>query len=177
MNIGKYTYGHWNTILHFADDARFTCGKFCSLANNLNIYLGGNHRTDWISTFPFGHIYQDIFDGWDGVGHPTTKGDVVVGNDVWIGANVTIMSGVRIGDGVVIAANSHVIKDADSYTIIGGNPAKFIKKRFTEDQIKQLLEIKWWDWDDMKINRFLPYLCSSNVDEFIKKASDETCHE
>ena len=77
----------------------------------------------------------------------TTRGDVIIGNDVWIADNVTIMSGVRIGDGAVIACNSHVVKDVEPYSIVGGNPAKFIKHRFTQEQIECLLKIKWWNWD------------------------------
>jgi virginiamycin A acetyltransferase len=96
-------------------------------------------------------------------------GNVIIGNDVWIGANVTIMSGVTIGDGVVIANNSHVVKDVEPYSLIGGNPAKLIKYRFTPEQIEKLLKIKWWYWDDEKINTFTPLLCN-NIDEFIKSA-------
>lgn len=84
--------------------------------------MGGNHRTDWLTTYPFGHIHKDIFTNFSGVGHPATKGSVVIGNDVWIGTNVTIMSGVSIGDGAVIANNSHVVKDVLPYSIVGGNP-------------------------------------------------------
>jgi acetyltransferase-like isoleucine patch superfamily enzyme len=96
------------------DNAKLTVGNFCSIGNSVNIYLGGNHRTDWVTTYPFGHILQEKFDAFNGKGHPATKGDVVIGNDVWIGDNVTIMSGVTIGDGAVIANNSHVVKNVES---------------------------------------------------------------
>ena len=169
MSVGKYTYGTNNIRIKFANnDAKLIIGNFCSIADNLTIYLGGNHRTDWISTYPFGHIHQNIFNKFNGDGHPATKGDVIIGNDVWIGANVTIMSGVTIGDGVVIANNSHVVKNVEPYSLVGGNPAKFIKYRFTPDQIQKLLEIKWWNWDDEKINRYTPLLCSQTIDEFIR---------
>jgi acyl-[acyl carrier protein]--UDP-N-acetylglucosamine O-acyltransferase len=82
------------------------------------------------------------------------------------------MSGVTIGDGAVIACNSHVVKDVEPYTIVGGNPAKLIKYRFSQKQIEKLLEIKWWFWDDDKINNFTPLLCNSDIDEFIKAASE-----
>ena len=166
MTYGKYTYGspniHWRN-----EDAKLVVGNFCSLGGNVNIYLGGNHRTDWVSTYPFGHIHKDIFNNFDGVGHPSTKGDVTIGNDVCIGSNVTIMSGVTIGDGVVIANNSHVVKKVEPYSLVGGNPSKLIKYRFTKEQIEKLLEIKWWYWDDEKINTFTPLLCNNNIDEFI----------
>lgn len=169
MQVGKYTYGQTN-IYWKNDNAKLTIGNFCSIANDVKIYLGGNHRTDWVSTYPFGHIYQDIFNTFNGIGHPATKGDIIIGNDVWIGYDVTIMSGVTIGDGAVIANNSHVVKNVEAYSLTGGNPAKVIKYRFSEEQIKKLLEIKWWYWDDEKINKFVPLLCNNNIDEFIQSA-------
>jgi acetyltransferase-like isoleucine patch superfamily enzyme len=169
MSFGKYTYGtphiHWSN-----NNAKLVVGNFCSIADNVHVYLGGNHRTDWVTTYPFGHIHQNIFNHFDGIGIPSTKGDVIIGNDVWIGYNVTIMSGITIGDGAVIACNSHVVKNVEPYSLVGGNPSKLIKYRFTQEQIKKLLEIKWWYWEDTKINKFTPLLCNNNIDEFIKSA-------
>jgi len=102
------------------------------------------------------HIHQNIFNNYNGEGHPSTKGDVIIGNDVWI------------GDGVVIANNSHVVKNIEPYSLIGGNPAKLIKYRFTKEQIDKLLKNKWWYWDYMKINNLSPLLCNTNIDNFIK---------
>jgi acetyltransferase-like isoleucine patch superfamily enzyme len=168
-SYGKYTYGratvNWESV-----KAKLVVGKFCSIGANVTVYLGGNHRTDWVTTYPFGHIYKEEFNKCNGEGHPGTKGDVIIGNDVWIGSNVTIMSGVRIGDGVVIANNSHVVKNAEAYSIIGGNPAKLIKYRFRSEQIEKLLEIKWWYWADEKINEFTPLMCNTDIDEFIESA-------
>ena len=169
MSYGKYTYGTPN-VLWQSKDANLTIEKFCSIAANVNIYLGGNHRTDWVTTYPFGHIHQNTFNTFTGEGHPATKGNVIIGNDVWIGSNVTIMSGVTIGDGAVIANNSHVVKNVEPYCLVGGNPAKFIKYRFSKDQIKQLLQIRWWDWEDNKINKYISLLCNENIDDFIHKA-------
>jgi acetyltransferase-like isoleucine patch superfamily enzyme len=169
MSFGKHTYGIENLKLYFCDSgSKLEFGNFCSIADNVNIYLGGNHNSDWVTTYPFGHINQHIFSNFNGVGHPVTKGDIIIGNDVWIAANVTIMSGVTIGDGAIIANNSHVVKNVEPYSIVGGNPAKFIRYRFTEEQIEKLLEIKWWNWEDEKINKFTPLLCNSNIDNFIK---------
>jgi acetyltransferase-like isoleucine patch superfamily enzyme len=167
MSYGKYTYGRPN-IFWENSGAKLVFGNFCSIAGGVNIYLGGNHRIDYVTTYPFGHINQNIFNKFNGKGHPSTKGDVIIGNDVWIGSNVTIMSGVIIGDGAVIANNSHVVKNVEPYTLVGGNPAQFIKYRFSKEQIEKLLEIKWWNWDDSKINKFTPLLCNTNIDEFIK---------
>ena len=172
--VGKHSYGIECINLHGCEtENKLIIGNFCSLAQNLTIFLGANHRVDWVSTYPFGHIHQDIFNTFDGVGHPASKGDVIIGNDIWIARSVTIMSGVKIGDGAVIAANSHVVKNVEPYSIIGGNPAKLIRKRFSEEQIEKLLKIKWWFWDDEKINKYVPLLCNDNIDLFIQTAEEE----
>lgn len=166
MSYGKHTYGKIKTHT-WNEKAVLKVGNFCSIGENVHVYLDGNHRIDWVTTFPFGHVAKSIFPNFNGVGHPATKGDVVVGNDVWIGENAVIMSGVTIGDGAVVANNSHVVKNVEPYSIVGGNPAKFIRYRFNEDQIQKLLEIKWWNWADDKINSLLPFLCDPAIDEFI----------
>lgn len=97
--------------------------------------------------------------------HPKSNGDVIIGNDVWIGYGATLMSGVKVGDGAVIAANSVVTKNVEPYTIVGGNPAKVIRKRFEKEVIEKLLKIQWWNWDDSKINKNLKFLCSDNLNE------------
>jgi len=172
-NAGKHTYGLDNIkVFHWGENAQLKIGAFCSVAGNCSIYLGGNHRTDWITTYPFGHVNRHIFTNFDGKGHPKTNGDVIIGNDVWIGNNVTIMSGITIGDGAVLAANSHIVKNVEPYSIVGGNPAKFIKYRFSKELIEHLLKIKWWSWDDEKINSLLPLLCSNDyIDDFIRLTS------
>jgi acetyltransferase-like isoleucine patch superfamily enzyme len=152
------------------NDATAKCGKFCSIANNVTIYLGNGrgHDINFVSNYPFGYINQHIFPNVNNNSRDT-NGSVTIGNDVWIGENVTIMSGVSIGDGAVIAANSHVVKNIEPYSLYGGNPAKLIKYRFTEEQITKLLEIKWWDWDNDKINKYMSLICSSNIDDYIKQ--------
>lgn len=166
---GKYSYGYEYATVLWNNGNKINVGSFCSIARGLTIYLGGNHRSDWITTYPFGHANPKTFTSFNGEGHPSTSGDVIIGNDVWIGSDVTIMSGVTIGDGSIIAANSHVVKNVEPYSITGGNPAKLIKYRFSDEQIKSLLKIKWWEWDDEKINSECCTLCSTNLDEFIKK--------
>ncbi len=167
MSFGKYTYGN-PTIMYKNKDANLVVGNFCSIAANVTIYLGNGigHDISFVSTYPFGRIHTNVFKNVTNNAR-NTKGDVNIGNDVWIGENVTIMSGVTIGDGTVIANNSHVVKDVEPYSLVGGNPSKLIKYRFTKEQIERLLEIKWWYWDDSKINKFIPLLCNQNIDEFI----------
>ena len=160
---GKHSYGIQNIkIRSWGEGAHLFIGGFCSIAGNQTVFLGGNHRTDWTSTFPFGHIFNEEFPAGsiNGKDHPATKGHVLIENDVWIGAGCTIMSGVKIGSGSVVAAKSVVIKDVDPYTIVGGNPAKQIKQRFPLHIIKRLLEIKWWERDDIQINKIVPLLQS-----------------
>ena len=165
-SVGKYTYGVENIKTYeWGEGKTIKIGSFCSIAENIQIFIGGNHRPDWITTYPFKYSY--------GVGHPSSNGDVIIGNDVWIGANSTIMSGVTIGDGVVIANNSHVVKNVEPYTIIGGNPAKPIRKRFDDETIEKLLKLKWWDFDIDEINSITPILCSDNLDQLFELYKDK----
>ena len=130
MSFGKYTYGRPNIFSYSHDDGKLIVGNFCSIAGTgVNVYLGGNHRTDWVTTYPFGHIHQNIFNNFDGNGHPSTKGDVIIGNDVWIGRSVFIMSGRNVANGSIIAAGTVLTKDFPEFSIIGGNPSKLIKSR------------------------------------------------
>ena len=103
------------------------------------------------------------------MGHPSCKGDIIIGNDVWIGAKSTIMSGVKIGDGVIIAAGALVTKDVEPYSVVGGNPAKHIKYRFDEEQIVDLLKIKWWEWNEDMIKEEAMLLWSRDINFFIGK--------
>lgn len=163
----RYSYGIENIrVRDWGEGADVRIGAFCSIADNIEIFIGGNHRTDWVTTYPFGHIHEGTFP-WHGEGHPATKGDVVIGNDVWIGSGVTILSGVNIGDGAVVSAKSVVVKDIPPYAIVGGNPAKVIKYRFSPDQIERLLKNPWWELSDSRINELIPLLCSNDIEALI----------
>ena len=105
------------------------------------------------------------------MGHPTCNGDIIIENDVWVGARSTIMSGVKISNGAVVAAGSVVTKDVPPYTIVGGNPARIIKYRFDESQIEKLLKISWWDWDEDKIRENAELMWSSDIDKFIENTN------
>ncbi|UBF29746.1 CatB-related O-acetyltransferase [Kovacikia minuta CCNUW1] len=152
-----------NVLYHYGDD-RLIIGKFCAIATQVKFIMNGaNHKLDGISTFPFpifGH-------GWEKemaqlIGLPS-RGDTVVGNDVWMGYDSLVMPGVRIGDGAIVAARSVVVKDIPPYTIAGGNPAQPLKQRFSEAEIAQLLEIRWWDWDIAKISRNLHLIMAADI--------------
>lgn len=161
FDIGEYTYGRPNV---FGDEATLKIGKFCSLAMNTTIYLGAEHQTKWVTTYPFFAKFKEA----SGTSN-TTKGNVVIGNDVWLADGVLVLSGVSIGDGAVVAARSVVTKDVKPYEIVGGNPAKHIKYRFTEDQIDKLLKIKWWDWEIDKIKSNFELILCDDIDRFINK--------
>jgi len=146
ITVGRFTYDMENiSVVEYGEGASLKIGSFCSIASSVTIFLGGNHRLDWITTFPFGHVFQEELGGEDIKGHPATNGDVIIGNDVWIGRGATIMSGVTIGDGAVIAANAHVVKNVMAYEIVGGNPAKVIRNRFSNEIKALLLKLAWWD--------------------------------
>lgn len=131
------------------------------------IMNGANHLTESVSSYPFAVFGNGWENAMEGKLYPN-KGDIVIGNDVWIGYNAIIMAGVTIGDGAIVATNSTVTKAIKPYTIVGGNPAKEIRKRFTDEQIKQLLAIKWWDWEIDKITRNLHYLTDTNIEALTK---------
>lgn len=168
IEAGKYTYGQENIRVKWGQYADVKIGKFCSIAQNVTVYLGGGHRVDRLTTYPFGTIHQNVFNKFDGSGHPQTRGDIVIGNDVWIADNVTIMSGVRIGSGAVIAAGSHVVQNVKPYSVVGGNPAQLYYYRFSQDIIKKLLQLKWWDLDDDTINDISPLLCSGDYEKLFQ---------
>lgn len=166
----KHTYGADNIETYdWNEGTKLHIGSFCSIAQKVVVFLGGNHRHDWISTYPFGSINTHVFP-YPKVETHNSNGDVIIGNDVWIGHNCSIMSGVKIGDGAVIAANSNVTKNVDPYTIVGGNPARVIRKRFTDEQIEKLLKLSWWNLPDSTICKLIPYLLSPNVEDLLSFA-------
>jgi acetyltransferase-like isoleucine patch superfamily enzyme len=160
IEAGSYTYGQENIKIVWQEPGtKVILGKFCSIAADQKAYLGGNHRVDWVTTFPFGHTATGVFNVGHIPGHPSTNGDIIIGNDVWIGIGCTLMSGVKIGDGAVIAAHSHVVKDIAPYTLAGGNPALPIKLRFEQRIVDALMELKWWDLEVDVIKTIVPDLC------------------
>ena len=155
IEIGDFTYG-FPIVRTWGEDARLKVGKFCSIGGNVQIYLGGNHHTDWLTTYPFNVLLKEQFPGIDG-GVAATKGDVTIGNDVWIANDVTIMSGVTIGDGAVIAAGSVVTKDVQPWMLAAGSPAEAKKVMW---QKASAVEAAWWDWPLEKLAEAIPILMS-----------------
>lgn len=146
ISLGRFSYGFERiSIRDFGDTAALTIGSFCSISSDVTIFLSGNHRMDWVSTFPFGAQFEDELQFGEVAGICSTNGDVTIGDDVWIGHGVTIMSGITIGSGAVLAANSHIIKDVLPYEIVGGNPAKLIRNRFPKEIVEKLMILKWWN--------------------------------
>ncbi|MCX6052189.1 MAG: CatB-related O-acetyltransferase [Campylobacterales bacterium] len=162
--IGKNSYGvpevyDWN------EGSTLKIGSYCSISSNVKIYLGGHHRTDWISTYPFPAFFNSAKKIQDFGG---TNGDVEIGSDVWICSNVIILSGVKIGDGAVIANGALVTKDVSDYEIVGGNPAKHIRYRFDQQTIKLLQSIAWWKWEEDEILKIVDIICSTNIEQLIE---------
>lgn len=172
--VGDYTYyDDFEDVHNFEKNVKYhfeftgdklVIGKFCMIASGATFIMNGaNHLTDAISTYPFAIFGQGWEGAMEGKQYPH-KGDTMIGNDVWIGYQATIMTGVKIGDGAIIAANSTVTRDVAPYTIVGGNPAVEIRRRFDEDKIRKLLELKWWDWPIEIITAKVHLLTGNEVD-------------
>lgn len=172
--VGEYTYYYdingaenfESHVMHHYDfiGDKLIIGKFCAIAKGIEFIMNGaNHRINSITTYPF----NIMGNGWEKSAPSLTdlklKGDTIVGNDVWIGQNVTVLPAVHIGDGAIIGANSVVAKDIPPYSVVVGNPCEVKRKRFDEDLIEYLLQIKWWDWNSEKIFKNMEALCSGDL--------------
>ena len=166
--FGRGTYGGLK-VWSWGEAATLRVGNFTSFAKGVEIFLGGEHRTDWVTTYPF-----SAFRGAAShiAGHPRSRGDVVVGHDVWVGAGALILSGVTIGDGAVIGARAVVTRSVPPYAIVAGNPAKLVRYRFSEYQIRQLMHIAWWNWEDDRIAALMPMLLNDEIDAFIHSQAE-----
>lgn len=172
FEVGDYSIGvplvHW-----WGEKAKLKIGKFCSFGGNVRIYLGGNARSDRVTSYPF--MAEPIVQLWPEAksidGYPATKGDVVIGHDVWLGNDCAIMSGVTIGHGSIIGTRSVVTKDVPPYTVVAGNPATVVRTRFADHQIEQLLKLSWWDWPVHKIKKHIHLLASSQIERLVEQAA------
>jgi virginiamycin A acetyltransferase len=170
--VGDYSYyddpvdpeGFERNVLYNYGSDRLVIGKFCAIATNVKFIMNGaNHKLDGISTYPFPIFGQGWEAAMDKLMELPSRGDTIIGNDVWIGYEALIMPGVKIGDGAVIAARSVVVSDIPPYVVAGGNPARQIKQRFSDSEVAQLLSIQWWDWDIDKITRNIDIIMGSDV--------------
>jgi len=164
--IGRHTYGSPTVSNYRGSERNVVIGSFCSIAPGVHIITGGVHPAEWVSTYPF--RVQWKLEGAYEDGMPRSRGDVIIGSDVWLGTDVMILSGVKIGHGSIIAARSVVTRDVPPYTIVAGTPAKVVRPRFEPDVIAALLSIAWWDWDDARIREAVPLLSSDRVEDFVK---------
>ncbi len=173
--IGDYTYYddpedsenfERNVLYHFPFIGdRLVIGKFCALARGIKFIMNGaNHKLDGFSTYPF-YIFGNSWErATPQAGELPDKGDTIIGNDVWIGYEAVIMPGVKVGDGAIIASKSVVVSDVSPYTVVGGNPAKLIRRRFDDEAVATLLEIAWWNWDIEKITRNLEKIIAADIE-------------
>jgi virginiamycin A acetyltransferase len=177
VEVGEYTYyDDFDNVENFEKNIKYhfdfigdklIIGKFCMIASGVSFIMNGaNHLTESISSYPFAIMGKDWQNAMDGKSYPN-KGNTVIGNDVWIGHNVTIMPGIVIGDGAIIATNATVTRNVAPYTIVGGNPATIIKKRFSEEQISWLLKVKWWDWSIEKITENVQHLTGKDFEKLL----------
>lgn len=182
ISVGDYTYyDDFEDVANFEKNVKYhfdfigdklLIGKFCMIASGTTFIMNGaNHLTDAISSYPFAIFGADWKDAMEGKSYPS-KGDTVIGNDVWIGYNATIMPGVQIGDGAIIGSNATVTSDVEPYAIVGGNPARLIRKRFSDTEIEKLLKLSWWDWPIEKITKNLKALTGNRFQELIKSSNN-----
>ena len=164
--IGEWSYGR--PKVRFPESgARLSIGRYCSIADRVEILLGGDHRTDWVTTYPFAAM-RGL---WPGVeapeDHHAGRGDVTIGHDAWLGSGAMILSGVRVGHGAVVGARAVVARDVPDYGIVVGNPARLVRLRFPEATVTALLAAAWWDLAPEQVGPLVPLLSSDRVDAFL----------
>jgi acetyltransferase-like isoleucine patch superfamily enzyme len=164
VSVGDMTYGNPRLML-WGENERIDIGKYCSIADEVAIFGGGEHRTDWVTTYPLRIAFDSPLAHRDG--HPATKGPTRIGNDVWIGYRAIILSGLTIGDGAVVAAGAVVAGDVPPYSVVAGNPARVTRLRFPPEIIAKLMTVKWWDWPLDQVMASADLLSSSNVQAFL----------
>lgn len=162
LAMGRGSYGAPVVRAYPGDSARVLIGSFVSIAEEVEFFPGGNHHAGRVTTYP-----PYLVPGGGAYEAPATKGDIHVGNDVWLGRGATILSGVTIGHGAVVGARAVVASDVRPYAVVVGNPAREVRRRFGDEQVEALLRIAWWDWPDDLIRERAPLLFSETVDDFI----------
>ena len=164
--IGDYSYGR--PKIRFPETgARLTIGRYCSIADHVEIMLGGNHRMDWATTYPFTALPDLWPSARDLQGSHASKGDITIGHDVWLGSSALILSGVTIGPGAVIAARAVVARDVPAYGIVAGNPARLVRTRFPPETVAALLAGAWWNLPQEEVVPLIPLLQSDRIDDLL----------
>lgn len=164
--IGVGSYGALQ-VYKFDDTTKFKIGNYCSFGLDTKILLGGEHRTDWVTTYPFSALSPAPEAQIPG--HPGSKGDVIIGSDVWVGMGATILSGAQIGHGAVIGASTLVSGVVPPYAIYAGNPGRLLTYRFRPEVITKLLKLAWWNWTSERITNCLPSMLSHEVELFLSE--------
>jgi len=182
LQLGEHSYIHDGKIRNPSGAlTHVSIGKFCSIATDL-VVIGYDHHSEWITTYPFlDDGNRSVWPGTEGMPYPQSakhgsnksRGDICIGNDVWIGYDVKLFKGITIGNGAVIGACSMVNKSVEPYTIVAGTPARPIRKRFTDPEIEALERIRWWDWPPEMINRHMALLCSTRIAELEKRLRED----
>ncbi|OYT96969.1 MAG: acetyltransferase [Pseudomonas sp. PGPPP3] len=164
MGVGSYGL----PVVHdWHEGSTLKIGNYTSIAEQVEIFLGGHHRTDWVTTYPFPAM---ISEAQHIQNYAVSRGDVVIGSDVWLCTNSVILSGVTVGHGAVVAAGAVVSRDVAPYSIVAGNPARHVRWRFSEEICAALLDIAWWEWPEQEIRLVSHLLCSDKLGEFISYA-------
>jgi acetyltransferase-like isoleucine patch superfamily enzyme len=163
--VGQGTYGRFTVNVGPGDRAHLTIGAYTSIAEGVEFVLGGNHRPDWVSTYPF-RVRFDLPGAYDD-GHPRPEADMRIGSDVWLGRDAMVAPGVAVGDGAVVGARAIVTRDVRPYAIVVGAPAREIRRRFDDERVEALLRIRWWTWPEAEIRDCVHLLSSGDVDAFI----------
>lgn len=166
--IGRGTYGDLK-VSSWGEGASLTIGSYTSIATGVKVFLGGEHRADWVTTYPFNVLWGSA---QHYTGHPKTRGNVNIGNDVWIGTEALILSGVTIGDGAVIAARSVLTRDVPPYAVVAGNPARIVKYRFDSSVIARLQALQWWNWEEPRIAQAMAHMLSTDILGFLDMAEN-----
>lgn len=170
LEIGDHSYSIPIIKFYEHDDTKLRIGKYSPISETAIVMLGGEHPNDTVSHFPFRIHWQ--MPGAIEDGNPVPSGDTVIGSDVLVYQRAFIRSGVTIGHGAIVAANAIVTRDVPPYAIVGGNPARVIRYRATEEQIAELLDIAWWDWPDDEVKAAVPLLTVNDIDAFIAYARE-----
>lgn len=173
LTVGAHTYVQPPRVIRYNGDIEAVyIGDYCSIAGDVEIFAGGNHNPNWVSTYPFRIMFDLPGALADGI--PSSRGPVRIGSDVWLGRGSVVLSGVTIGDGAVIGARAVVAKDVRPYAVVVGNPATEVRRRFDDATVDRLLAVKWWEWPEADVRQASPFLSSGDLSTFFAFAAERS---